>query len=169
MKEKITIAALVTVFTAFNLFVAFSPQMASAVNCGGGSAGSGGTYGSGTVGGSYGGVSGSVSGSASSGSGSNLVYDPATGLCVPQQPGQPQTVNDLILRIINIILMVAAVIAILFIVIGGFRYITSNGNEEQAGKGRSTLVNAIIGLIIIILAYTIVRVVVNTATQVRQQ
>jgi threonine synthase len=40
-------------------------------------------------------------------------------------------------------------------------YITSAGNEETAEKGRKTAVNAIIGIVIIILAYVIVNVVAN--------
>jgi uncharacterized membrane protein len=44
-------------------------------------------------------------------------------------------------------------------VIGGFLYITSAGNEERAKKGRTTVINAIIGLVIIILAYVIANVV----------
>ncbi|MEK7075533.1 MAG: hypothetical protein AAB948_01905 [Patescibacteria group bacterium] len=99
--------------------------------------------------------------------GTILVPDPKTGLCIPMKAGdvnRPDTVNTLLIRIINIILSISASFAILFVVIGGFRYITSNGNEEVAGKGRQTLVNAIIGLVIIILAYTIVRIAVNTTS-----
>ena len=45
--------------------------------------------------------------------------------------------------------------------IGGFWYITSAGNEETAEKGRATAINAIIGIIIIILSYVIISVVSN--------
>ncbi|TSC65712.1 MAG: Uncharacterized protein G01um101477_369 [Candidatus Doudnabacteria bacterium Gr01-1014_77] len=93
--------------------------------------------------------------------------DPKTGLCLPMKAsdvGKPDTVNTLLVRVINIILSISASLAILFVVIGGFKYITSNGNEEAASKGRQTLVNAIIGLVIIILAYTIVRIAVNTTS-----
>lgn len=67
--------------------------------------------------------------------------------------------NDLIIKAINILLGVAALIAVLFLVIGGFRYITSAGNDEQAKKGRNTIINALIGLVVIILSYVIVQAV----------
>jgi hypothetical protein len=51
---------------------------------------------------------------------------------------------------------------ILFIILSGFRYITSGGNEEQAKKARAGLTWAIIGLISIILSYVIVVTVLNT-------
>ncbi len=52
-------------------------------------------------------------------------------------------------------------IAVLFLIIGGFWYITSAGNEETAAKGKSTVINAIIGIVIIILSYVIINVVSN--------
>ncbi len=70
--------------------------------------------------------------------------------------------NDLLISIARILLSVLAMIAVLFIIYGGFQYVTSAGNQEQAEKGRSTVVYAIIGLIIAILAYTLVSIVNNS-------
>lgn len=67
--------------------------------------------------------------------------------------------NAFIKNIINILLSVAFALAVLFLIIGGFWYITSAGNEETAEKGKSTAINAIIGIVIIILSYVIVNVV----------
>ncbi len=74
-------------------------------------------------------------------------------------PSKFCSANDLIVSVVSVILGIAAMVAVLFIVLGGFRYITSAGNDEQAKVGRAMLTNAIIGLVIIILAYTIVSVV----------
>ena len=71
------------------------------------------------------------------------------------------TPQQFIVAIIQIMLLFSGMIAVVFVIIGGYRYITSNGNEESAEKGRNTLVNAIIGLVIIILSYVIINVVVN--------
>lgn len=70
-------------------------------------------------------------------------------------------VNQLIKTVINWLLGIAFGIAVLFLIIGGFWYITSAGNEETAEKGKNTAVNAIIGIVIIILSYVIVNVVSN--------
>ncbi len=59
-------------------------------------------------------------------------------------------------------LYIAAVIAVLVIIYGGFLYITSGGDATQAKKGRTALVNAIIGLVIAVLAYVVIQVVYNT-------
>jgi|SRR5579872_920726 len=88
-----------------------------------------------------------------------------SGLCLPTNSiGTTTTANTLILRGINILLGIAAAIAILFLIIGGFQYITSAGNEESAKKGRQTVVNALIGLAIVILSFAIVTIVNNTVS-----
>jgi hypothetical protein len=69
--------------------------------------------------------------------------------------------SSLILRIINLALMVVGLIAVLFLIIGGFRYITSAGNEETAENAKKIIINAIIGIVIIILSFVIVRVISN--------
>ncbi len=95
-----------------------------------------------------------------------LKADPDTGLCIKPTSGAgflgATSLTGLILKIINLLLGVAAIIAVFFIVVGGYRYIFSNGNDEQAQAGRKTLTNAVIGLVIIILAYAIVTIVNNT-------
>lgn len=58
-------------------------------------------------------------------------------------------------------LEVAGAIAVLFVIIGGFWYITSAGNEEQAEKGQKTVTNAIIGVIVVVLSYVIITVIAN--------
>ena len=69
------------------------------------------------------------------------------------------SVNGLIKTVINWLLGIAFGVAVLFLIIGGFWYITSAGNEETSEKGRKTAINAIIGIVIIILSYVIVNVI----------
>lgn len=74
---------------------------------------------------------------------------------------QNTSVNGLIRTIINWLLGIAFGIAVLFLIIGGFWYITSAGNEETAEKGKNTAINAIIGIVIIILSYVIINVIAS--------
>ena len=84
----------------------------------------------------------------------NFACDPTTGMNC-----QNTSVNGLIRTVINWLLAIAFGLAVLFLIIGGFWYITSAGNEETAEKGKSTAINAIIGIIVIILSYVIINVV----------
>ncbi len=71
------------------------------------------------------------------------------------------SISGFIMKIINIALAVAGLIAVLFLIIGGFRYITSAGNEETAEQAKKIITNAIIGVVVIILSFVIVRVISN--------
>ncbi len=72
--------------------------------------------------------------------------------------------GDLLTAVLNILFGFTGAVAVIFIIIGGFQLITSRGNDEQAERGRKTLTNALIGLVVVVLAATIVKIVVSTVT-----
>lgn len=89
------------------------------------------------------------------------------GLCLPKSNfntgiAASGSLVELLTKIIKFLLTFAGIIAVGVLVIGGFWYITSSGNEEQAEKGRKAITNAIIGLIVAILAYAIVAIISAT-------
>ena len=61
-----------------------------------------------------------------------------------------------IINIVNALLVLAAITAVVFIIIGGVRYITAQGDEDAVAQAKNTIIYAIIGIIIIILAAVIV-------------
>ncbi len=83
------------------------------------------------------------------------------GGAFPGGATQQTDIRALLHTIINWALYLAAVIAVLFIIYGGFLYITSGGDAAQAKKGTQSLTNAVIGLVIVVLSYLIVQVVYN--------
>lgn len=86
----------------------------------------------------------------------NFQCDQSTGLRCTET-----SVPQIFKTIINWALGIAFGVAVIFLIIGGFRYITSAGNEEAAEKGKSSVINALIGIVIIVLSYVIVNVVSN--------
>lgn len=62
---------------------------------------------------------------------------------------------------IKLALQIGFAIAVIFVIIGGYFYVTSAGNEEQATRGRKTIIYSLIGIVVMIMAYVIVSVVVN--------
>src|SRR6266480_4387403 len=64
--------------------------------------------------------------------------------------------NSLFGRIVDGLLVWAGAVALLFIILGGFRYMISLGNPESVDKARQTVLYAILGLIIIFVSYLIV-------------
>ncbi len=68
-------------------------------------------------------------------------------------------ISQIFRLIISWALAIAFIAAVIMLIWGGFRYITSAGNDDQAKTARGTIVNALIGIVIIILSYIIVQIV----------
>jgi cytochrome bd-type quinol oxidase subunit 2 len=72
--------------------------------------------------------------------------------------------NKLIRQVINIFSVIVGVTAVIMIIVGGFRYITSGGSDASVTSAKNTILYAIIGLIIVALSQLIVRFVLNKLT-----
>ncbi len=66
-----------------------------------------------------------------------------------------ERVNPIIQGLINVILSFVGTIAFIVFLIGGFLWLTARGNETQVGKAKQYMFNGTIGIIIIILAYSL--------------
>ena len=98
----------------------------------------------------------------------NTEYCRINGLCVPVPKGNvggligSSTVFEVVAIVLKWLLTLAGVVATVFIIIGGYQYITAAGNEEASEKGKKTLVNAIIGVVVVVLSMAIVTIITNT-------
>jgi hypothetical protein len=81
-----------------------------------------------------------------------------------QSSGSSSSIDQTITNIINVLSAVVGVVAVIMILIAGFRYITSSGSEQTVASAKKTLLYAIIGLMIAILAQVIARFVINKTT-----
>lgn len=94
-----------------------------------------------------------------------VVFAQQRDLIPPSITGLPGNAGSTVTRelgtYINIFLGIIGIIAVAFLIIGGFRYITSAGDSEVAESAKNTILNAVIGLVIVILSYIIVTVIVN--------
>lgn len=77
----------------------------------------------------------------------------------PNQPGKIQTLGDLLSGLFNIAFYIALFLAFFYLVWGAFSYIMAQGNKENLAKARARLTWAILGLIIVLLAFFIARFV----------
>jgi hypothetical protein len=74
------------------------------------------------------------------------------------------SISSIFRLIINWALAIAFIAAVIVLIYGGFLYITSAGNADNATKGKTAIVNAIIGIVIIVLSYIIVQIVFRFVT-----
>jgi hypothetical protein len=73
----------------------------------------------------------------------------------------PEPISVVIVRTINTILSFLALIFLVLVLISGFQYMTSGGNDEKVKKSVGRLKTAIIGLIIILSAWGITHLLVG--------
>ena len=70
--------------------------------------------------------------------------------------------NGVFSRITNTVLLIVGLISVIMLVYGGLRYILSGGDSKKVTDAKNTILYAIIGLIISMLAYAIVNFVLNS-------
>src|SRR3989344_148682 len=92
------------------------------------------------------------------------------GKCQLVNPAPNQLVDfrnfgQLMAKFIDILLYFAGAVAVVFLVIGGYQYVTSRGNEEAMEKAKKTITSAVIGIVIIVMAFAIVLLVNNLLTK----
>ncbi|HKX73708.1 MAG TPA: hypothetical protein VJM32_06840 [Candidatus Saccharimonadales bacterium] len=63
-------------------------------------------------------------------------------------------------RILTTFTYIIGAISVLMIIIGGIRYVTSNGDQNSITSAKNTILYSVIGLIVAILAYAIVSFVI---------
>lgn len=72
-----------------------------------------------------------------------------------------QGITNLIKLLINIFSLIVGVVAVVMIIIGGLKYITSGGDSGNITGAKNTILYAIIGLVIVALAQFVVRFVLT--------
>lgn len=82
-------------------------------------------------------------------------------------PGEDpsKSVNDTIADIVNIFSVIVGIVAVIMIIYGGFRYITSGGDSGKITDARNTIIYAIVGLVIVAFAQFVVKFVLSKVTQ----
>jgi hypothetical protein len=69
--------------------------------------------------------------------------------------------NGTITTVLGIVFAFTASIALLMIVIGGFRYVTAQGDPNGTAQAKNTIIYAVIGLLVSMVAFSIVTFVIK--------
>jgi len=94
--------------------------------------------------------------------GTNLALSSTSSSC--QTNGSDTNLSALAAKVVNLLSIIVGVVAVIMIIIGGLRYITSGGESGSVSGAKNTLIYAIIGLVIVALAQFIVHFVLNNVT-----
>jgi len=85
-----------------------------------------------------------------------------TGNCATGQ----SNFQNLLGQIINIFSIIVGVIAVIMIIVGGLRYITSGGESGKVSAAKTTIMYALIGLVVVALAQLIVHFVLSQSNNI---
>lgn len=97
--------------------------------------------------------------------GANLTADETA--CTPSTDATAANgrINTIITTVINLFSLVVGVVAVIMIIIGGLKYITSGGDSGNITGAKNTILYAVIGLVVVALAQFIVKFVLGRATK----
>lgn len=79
------------------------------------------------------------------------------GKAFGQRGSEPDDIRVTITKIIVLFLQFLGIIFLLLILFAGFQWMMSAGNEEKIGKAKKLLINAVIGLVIILVSWLLAR------------
>jgi len=83
-----------------------------------------------------------------------------------QGPDAKRTFTEVIGDVMVWLLAIVTIIAFVYLIISGVNYITAGGDAEKATKARTGILNAIIGIVVVVLSYFILRFAANLGTNI---
>ena len=92
-------------------------------------------------------------------------YNLKSGIETGNSPETPDSLFDesdgIFKTVINVLLFLIGAISVIMIIYGGIRYVTSGGDQGAVTSAKNTILYAVVGLVVAILAYAIVNFVVD--------
>lgn len=88
----------------------------------------------------------------------NPVYDPVAKEC-DIEFNFPENVGKVLLALVEIMLRIAALVAVGFIIYAGFQFLLTQGEPDKAKSARETIFHALVGLVICVSAVGVVNLI----------
>ncbi|MGH7157202.1 MAG: pilin, partial [Candidatus Saccharimonadales bacterium] len=86
------------------------------------------------------------------------------GQCTVASEDATTKIDNIVHTVVNLLSAVVGIVAVIMIIVGGLRYITSGGNDTSVTSAKNTILYAIIGLVVVALAQIIVRFTLSKLT-----
>ncbi|MEI6228509.1 MAG: hypothetical protein WCP11_00560 [Candidatus Saccharibacteria bacterium] len=80
----------------------------------------------------------------------------------PSQPSNLFGIDGIFTTITSTLLFAIGALSVIMIIVGGIRYVVSGGKEANVTKAKNTILYAIIGLVVAMLAYAMISFVLET-------
>ncbi len=83
-------------------------------------------------------------------------------IITPIGPENPGELTQFFVTVVQWFYTIIFIVAVLFILLSAFGFITSKGNPEKVAKAKAQLLYAVIGIAVALISYTIIELVRNT-------
>ncbi len=82
-----------------------------------------------------------------------------------EQPSELIGENGIFKKITNVMLFAVGVLSVIMLIVGGMHYVISGGKKESVTTAKNTILYAIVGLIISLMAYAIINFILGIFTE----
>jgi hypothetical protein len=79
-----------------------------------------------------------------------------------EQPSTVEGEGGVFQTITNVLLFIIGAISVIMLIIGGIRYVVSGGDSSAVTSAKNTILYAIVGIIVALLAYALVNFVLTS-------
>lgn len=96
---------------------------------------------------------------------SALGFNLRNGVDLARGDGQPDSlfgIGGTFNTITNVLLFAVGALSVLMLIFGGLRYVVSGGNQTAVTGAKNTILYAIVGLVVALLAYAVINFVLST-------
>ncbi|HSW96995.1 MAG TPA: hypothetical protein VLF89_04160 [Candidatus Saccharimonadales bacterium] len=69
------------------------------------------------------------------------------------------TGQNILQTVITVLFLIAIVMALFYLIYGGFQWMTSGGDQEKLGGARQTMLYAVIGMVVVALSFTVINLI----------
>ncbi len=69
--------------------------------------------------------------------------------------------NGIFATIANTLIFLVGAVAVIFLIIGGLRYVVSNGDSKAVEGAKNTILYAIVGIVVAVISFALVQFVIN--------
>lgn len=90
-----------------------------------------------------------------------LEHENENGRCTPVFEGLG-SVLPISIAVLEAVIRLGGLVAVVMIIVGSFKFMTSQGNADNAAAARKTIINSLIGLVIVVIATSVVGFLGNT-------
>lgn len=97
--------------------------------------------------------------------GVNVPADESQATGCTSSNDQSGRVTSILTTVLNILSFVVGVVAVIMIIIGGIRFVTSQGESSSTALARNTIIYATVGLVIAVVAQVLVHFVIGRVSK----